>query len=633
MVGTLALLGAAACAAPGPPETDRRPAEAPPAVAPVQPTAPAAQAGGAAGQAAPGQARPADRAAPASIEARKGIYAAWSPDRIAELRRAEGLVGPGPQGRPPEPSFPSYLRKPQSVEELMPAARAAVTQTGGRVPLGLVRAGEIVVIAVEWRADPMVQEAIVRAFRERNVEARVLYDNDLAGVKREDVEAIKKAESVFTAGDGQQEVSLFYMYITGEVPDPEVIKQWIRERSPELYQATWPEITYPEPRLAQISKDYNTNIADGLVRYLDEHPEVNRVFWRGGGRPNTQRQMRHHGNKFVGNYTYNDYFDIMSKVPDFPSDVWRMIEMKTVEPLGQVERAEVSDPEGSAFGFDLSAAEAETWAKAAYLQGHLYMVPAQASGHFPYSRINYPAFESEWIPPVQQEVSGVIASTNNHAATHPRQEIAVRDGRIAEIKGGGLYGELFRLLYDYPGMHDLTWPFFQKPGYWWLFEAGLGTNPKYFKHPAEILRGGNGSERNVGGTIHWAFGTEAQTGPNKAGERAPETLEFARQYNVPPGHVMHNHNLLPTYQVRIRGTGQWETLINYGRMSALDDPEVRALASRYGNADELLRQDYVPALPGITMPGNYDEYARDPGTYWTRWAQSVEDGSYRYFKP
>jgi hypothetical protein len=561
------------------------------------------------------------------------VYASWSPDQMAERRRAAGLVGPGPQGRPPEPSFPSYLRKPQAVEDLLPAARAAVTQTGGRVPLGLVRAGEIVVLAVEWRAEPMVQEAIVRAFRERNVEARVLYDNDLAGVSRADVEAIKRAENVFTASDGQQEVAQFYMFITGEVPDPDVIKTWIRDRDPALYQATWPQITYPEPRLAQLSADYNTRIADGLVRYLDEHPEVDRVFWRGGGRPNTQRQMRHHGGKFVGNYTYNDYFDIMSKVPDFPSDVWRLIELKTVEPLSQVDRVEVSDPEGTAFAFDLTPAEAEQWAKAAYLQGHLYMFPAQASGHFPYSRINYPAFENEWIPPVQSEVSGVIASTNNHAATHPRMEIVVRNGRIAEIKGGGLYGELFRLLYDYPGMHDLTWPFFQKPGYWWLFEAGLGTNPKYFKHPAEILRGGNGSERNVGGTMHWAFGTEAQNGPDKPGERAPQTIAFGQEHNVPIGHVMHNHNLLPTYQVRIRGTGRWETLIDYGRLTALDDPEVRALASRYGNPDEVLRQDYVPALPGITMPGNYDEYARDPGAYWTRWAHGVEDGSYRYFKP
>src|SRR5262249_23305055 len=234
---------------------------------------------------------------------------------------------------------------------------------------------------------------------------------------------------------------------------------------------------------------------------------------------------------------------------------------------------------------------------------------------------------------VQPEVSGVIASTDNHAASHPRMEIHVRDGRLADIKGGGLYGELFRLLYNYPGMNELTWPFFQKPGYWWLYEAGLGTNPKYFKHPTEVLRGGNGSERNVGGVIHWAFGTEAQTGPDKPGERAPETLAFAREHNVPPGHVNHNHNLLPTYQVRIRGTGQWETLINHGHMTALDDPEVRALASRYGNPDEVLRQDYVPALPGITMAGNYDEYARDPGAYWTRWAQSIENGSYRYFRP
>jgi hypothetical protein len=201
------------------------------------------------------------------------------------------------------------------------------------------------------------------------------------------------------------------------------------------------------------------------------------------------------------------------------------------------------------------------------------------------------------------------------------------------VRGGGLYGELWRLLYNYPGMNELTWPFQEKPGFWWLFEAGLGTNPKYYKHPSEILNGSNGSERNVGGVIHWAFGTEVKNGPQKAGELAPETIAFGQEHNVPIGHAMHSHNLLPTYQVRIRGTGQWETLINYGHMAALDDPEIRALASRYGDPNEVLRQDYVPPLPGVTMQGNYDEYARDPGGYWTRWARSVEDGSYRYFGP
>jgi hypothetical protein len=28
-----------------------------------------------------------------------------------------------------------------------------------------------------------------------------------------------------------------------------------------------------------------------------------------------------------------------------------------------------------------------------------------------------------------------------------------------------------RLLQDYPGTKDLTYPFLKKPGYWWLYEA------------------------------------------------------------------------------------------------------------------------------------------------------------------
>ena len=60
---------------------------------------------------------------------------------------------------------------------------------------------------------------------------------------------------------------------------------------------------------------------------------------------------------------------------------------------------------------------------------------------------------------------------------------------------------------------------------------------------------------------------------------------------------------------------------------------MRALASRYGNPDQILRRDYITAMPGINMPGSYDEYARNPGAYWVRWAKSIEDGKFRYFKP
>src|SRR4029079_5140157 len=99
--------------------------------------------------------------------------------------------------------------------------------------------------------------------------------------------------------------------------------------------------------------------------------------------------------------------------------------------------------------------------------------------------------------PVQPETSGIIASTTSHAATHPRMEVVIEKGRVKEIRGGGLYGEGIRLLLNYPGSNDSLWPFQQKPGYWWLYEAGLGTNPKYFKHPAEGADSHNTYERHV----------------------------------------------------------------------------------------------------------------------------------------
>jgi hypothetical protein len=99
------------------------------------------------------------------------------------------------------------------------------------------------------------------------------------------------------------------------------------------------------------------------------------------------------------------------------------------------------------------------------------------------------------------------------------------------------------------------------------------------------------------------------------------------------GHSMHQHNLFPTMQVRIRELDQWVTLIEHGGLSALQDVQVRALASRYGNPDTILRRDYVTAMPGINMPGSYDQYARNPGAYWTNWAATIEAGTYAYFKP
>jgi hypothetical protein len=573
-----------------------------------------------------------------SLDQRKGIYAPWSPDQMAQRRKEYGLIGPGTPKQVPTPAFPSYLKKPESVEALMPQARAAVRQTGGRTPLGLVDPGKHVLIVVgeirDTVPDMMVQEAIKRAFEERGVKCTILTTWDTLGLSQQEYMELREGIRTYTIGDGQRELESFFT-TTGFMPDAQKGRNWFAGKDPELARVTWPQQRFANERVAKLAKELFEATPNALVAWLDKNPGIDWIVWRSGHRPNSRRMLRHHGERFLGNYTYLNLYDLMSQVPAFPSDVWRLVETKTMEPLAFVERAEVTDPEGTAFGYDVDEEMAKRWAAGVYNQGHLYMYPAQATGRFPYSIVEYPSMGGAYLPPVQPETTGVIASTTSHAATHPRMEVVIEKGRVKEVRGGGLFGEGIRVLLNYPGTNDAQWPFQTKPGYWWLYEAGMGTNPKYFKHPREVAEGNNLSERNVAGVIHWALGSEVSMGPDKVGTWAAESQAFTSQREIPlpMGHSLHQHNLFPTMQVRIRELDQWITLIEHGGLTALQDLQVRALASRYGNPDDVLRRDYVTAMPGINMPGSYDQYARNPGAYWTKWAESIEAGTFEYFKP
>src|SRR5215471_10681778 len=94
----------------------------------------------------------------------------------------------------PAPRFPSYVRPPKSIEDVMPFARAAVRQTGGRTPLGLVEQGQTVVIFTEPAADEMVMQAIKRAYEERGVKIQIVPEYQLLGVSRE--EALKAVRRI-----------------------------------------------------------------------------------------------------------------------------------------------------------------------------------------------------------------------------------------------------------------------------------------------------------------------------------------------------------------------------------------------------------------------------------------------------
>lgn len=526
------------------------------------------------------------------------------------------------QEKYPPPRFPSYLKPPKSIEEVMPFARAAVRQTGGRTPLGLVEKGQtLLLVATDHVAEPMVLEAIRRAYGERGVKARIMKEHELRGLTLEEALAIRKATVWYTSEQGYFEADFSGNWSI----------EWLKKIRPELHAKLFPEIKLPE---ALTRKDREVpSLTKALIKYLDENPGIDAVYFARGGRQRRARELEHHREKMYGNFIFDNRWELMSKVPEFPGDVWRLVEERVIEPIGWIDKMHATDPEGTNLSMDVDEKTAEAWGKSAYEQGHLFMLPGSATGRFPYSVIEYPAIKKEYIPHFVGEADGVIAGTNNHRGVFPRIEVHVKKGYVVEVKGGGPYGDIWREAIKIPGINEVTWPFRDKPGYWWLREGGLGTNPKFYKRLDENLQGTNQTERNVAGVIHWGFGMEVREGP-QGPTKPPEVLEFEKKTGLPNRHGWHIHNLLLTYRVKVRATkNTWLTLINKGRIAALDSPEIRALASRYGNPDEILRQDWVPHLPGINAPGKYEDYARDPWRTITMIAKKVEAGTYEYSYP
>ena len=498
----------------------------------------------------------------------------------------------------PAPRFPSYLRPPKSVTDLMPSARAATQQTAGRTPLGLAKPGQKVLIMVPSRQDTMVIQAILAAFKERGVEAHSVFEHEVRGVPREQA----LAEKLQTGEDGWTEICF---------------------RAPDVCRFLPEQLKSKNVRVALLAREK-------LKDYLDNHP-YDVVFAGLGGRTQWKTAMRDHGNKLYGNWIYTNHYDLLSRVPSFPSDVWRLLEERTIEPLAWTEEARVTDPEGTNIGWKVSELLAQQWAKGSYQQGHLYMYPFQATGRFPYSVLKYPDTEKEYIPAaVPEGANGVIAGTTGHFGYFPQIKVYIKDSYIEKVEAGGKYGDVIRALLNVPALRDTQYPYLPRPGYWFLWEAGLGTNPKFFRPVPDLLGSldmPNLPERNADGVIHWGFGAEVQHDPSGKWEK------FGKENKVPWEHSFHIHNLLPTYRVKIRGAGQWLTVIDKGKLAALDSFEVRALASRYGDPKELLKEDWVPDIPGINVPGDYQkDFAKEPWKYVKRQLEAIQNGSYKYFK-
>jgi hypothetical protein len=284
-------------------------------------------------------------------------------------------------------------------------------------------------------------------------------------------------------------------------------------------------------------------------------------------------------------WVVKDHFDPAPNL--FPRELHRLINQQTWSRItdNPGSRLLLTDPEGTNVTLTILAAPFRDSTR------HDYGLPPKW-GHL----MAHPPTPIE----SEDDTSGIIAGTLNHfSRPFPRIEVDIANARMTGIRGGGDYGAAWRELEA--ESKDTHYPCFPGPGLFWLWEIAIGTNPKIVR-PTNIDRlssGGFEWERRRAGIIHCGIGTRWRSSEEVwAGER-----------HLLYGHL-HVHLMSATLIVQTPAGDV--PVIENGRLSAYDDRVVRDLAARFGDPDELLRDDWVPQIPGITAPGDYSEYATDP---------------------
>lgn len=275
----------------------------------------------------------------------------------------------------------------------------------------------------------------------------------------------------------------------------------------------------------------------------------------------------------------------------FPYEVQKALDDKLWQTLLRARKVRVTDPEGTAMSWNWKPNYAgmvhEEWPHyEGTLTGHI--------GSFP-----------QFLSPADAEANGTIGGTINHTGTFPRILLTLRNNEIVKIDGGGEYGEKWKQMLEL--CRGTQFPGFPAPGCGWFEEAAVGTDV-WRARGLEIdeYAGGASWERGRAGVIHFGLGVARNV------TDLPAVAQWMEQNQpVTTGH-WHIHTYFNTMDFNMED-GKQIRVIEKGRLTFLDDPDVRRIAAKYGNPDEILNEKWIPAIPGINVPGNYlTDYAPDP---------------------
>ena len=281
----------------------------------------------------------------------------------------------------------------------------------------------------------------------------------------------------------------------------------------------------------------------------------------------------------------------------FPREVWDLVEAKGWDMIynkGRGGSVRITDPEGTDITFPLH-------------EEFFDMSRYEGSGFKPFFNPK-PFFCHYWAcptPPYTLEnwdVNGVCAGHLNHfSCPYPTIKVYIEHGKVAKVEGGGDYGQEWREILE--ATKDIQYPGYPDKGLFWFWEVGIGTNPKMGRPSNAFMLSGCGTtfERLRSGYIHFGIGSMPLS----------DAEAWAKENGLPYGHL-HVHILQSTYEITTKD-GEKLYLIKDGHMTALDDPEVREVAAKYGDPDEILKETWIPEIAGVNAPGDYEkDFAPDP---------------------
>lgn len=259
--------------------------------------------------------------------------------------------------------------------------------------------------------------------------------------------------------------------------------------------------------------------------------------------------------------------------------VWEFLDYYGDKP----KKIRITDPLGTDFTFTLLIDK--EWVKENFGEeprgDHIPRVSYLTSHHSVYMR------HSKNYDP-----QGVLVLNSTHYGPQPTMKLHLNKGRI-RVEGGGSFGEFMRgQMAKYA---DVKYPVQLgvdgspvTVGAHYLLSVAIGTHPKavrgeffsptYYQDQGSYWTWNQGMRR--AGVLHFSCGDPLQG--RYASKKIPE--------GVAPFKPNCGHLYFATMTV------DGKPLIKNGHLTVLDDPEIRKLASKFGDPDELLKEAWNPSL-------------------------------------